>query len=163
MNEDINENIDSQNDAQNETVDTNETTLTVDDYNKLKAEKEALEEANKKLYARVKKSSENKPLVNTHAQQDNSQVNQELARLKLKVDHGITDSEAIDFIMKNGGEEALKNPYIKGTIDTMIQQKKAEQAVVSEESGKSEVDRKYSNEQLKAMPSDELEKVLPHA
>ncbi|MGI9118407.1 MAG: hypothetical protein ACR2IQ_02570 [Minisyncoccia bacterium] len=152
--------IDSTNDTQEETT---ETTLTVDDYNKLLEEKKALEEANKKLYARVKKSSENKPLVNNQPTQDNSQVTQELARLKLRVEHGISDPEAIDFIMKNGGEKALENPYIKGTVDAMVSQKTTEKAVVSEESGYSTMDKKYSNDELKNMSSDDLEKLLPHA
>jgi polynucleotide 5'-kinase involved in rRNA processing len=65
--------------------------------------------------------------------------------------------------MKNGGEKALDNPYIKGTIDTMLQQKKAEAAVISDETGKSEIERKYSTNQLKGMSSEELEKLLPHA
>ena len=141
---------------------TEEVTLTVDDYRKLEAEKEELEEKNKKLYARLKKeqSSDKKPLVET---QSTSIPQTEFARLKLKVDYGITDPEALDFVLKNGGEEALKNPFIKQTIDNMITQKKAEQAAVAEESGKSEVDKKYTTEQLKSLPSEELEKILPHA
>lgn len=165
MAEEETEVIDSQDDTQNDTEDTNKTQLTVDDYNKLLEEKKALEDKNKKLYARIEKeknkASENKPLV--HSPQDNSHVTQELARLKLKVDHGISDPEAIDFIMKNGGEKALENPYIKGTIDAMIQQKKAESAVISDDSGISIADKHYTDAELKAMPAEELEKLLPHA
>jgi hypothetical protein len=137
-----------------------ETTLTVDDYNQVKAELEAEKAKNAKLYARVKKSSDLKPSVET---QQNSELTTELTKLKLKVDHGITDPDAIEFVMKNGGEKALDNPYIKGTIDTMLQQKKAEAAVISDETGKSEIERKYSTNQLKGMSSEELEKLLPHA
>lgn len=155
------ENVNSET-TQNQTVNT--TDLTVDDYNKLAAEKAELEKKNAQLYARLKKeekeSSEKKtPLVETPS----SEFTQELAKLKLKVDHGITDPEAIDFVMKNGGEESLKNPYIKTAVDTILQQKRAEQAIVQEDSSKSDVERKYSTAQLKAMPSDELEKILPHA
>lgn len=156
------ENNDSEIVVEKETSKENETTLTVDDYRKLEAEKNELEQKNKKLYARLKKeeeekSSASKPLVN-----DNSQVTQELARLKLQVEHGISDPEAVDFIMKNGGAEALKNPYIKGTIDSMLQQKKAEAGAVEDDSGASLIDKKYTKEQLKNMSSDELEKLLPH-
>lgn len=156
--------IDSQDDTQNDTEDTNKTTLTVDDYNRVVAERDAEKARNAKLYARIEKdkqkSLDNKPLV--QSPQDNSHVTQELARLKLKVDHGISDPEAIDFIMKNGGEKALENPYIKGTIDAMIQQKKAESAVISDDTGISIADKHYSDAELKAMPSEELEKLLPH-
>lgn len=151
------ENLDSQIE---ETQD--EVQLTVDDYRKLEAEKAALEEKNRKLYARLKKeeSSDKKPLVET---QKPSYSDTEFTRLKLKVDYGISDPDALDFIIKNGGEKALENPYIKQTIDNIVTQKKAEQASVYEESGKSEVEKKYSTDQLKSMPSEELEKILPHA
>ncbi len=156
--------IDSQDDVQTQTEETNETTLTVDDYRKLETELAESKKRESKLFERVKKqekSSENKPLVNV--QQDNSKVTEELARIRLKLDHGISDPEALDFIMKNGGEKALENPYIKGTIDTMIAQKKAEAGAVSEDSGKSEVFKKHTPAELKAMSSDELEKIMPHA
>ena len=158
MDEEKIENNDSENVEQNETV--NETTLTVDDYNKLLEEKKALEEKNKQLYARVKKSSESKPL----AEKQNTGIDQaEFTRLKLKVDYNISDPDALDFVMKNGGEEALKNPYIKKTIDNMLEQKKAEQAAEIGDSGKSDFEKKYSTEQLKSMSVEELEKILPHA
>lgn len=156
MENENNENFDS------EIEETQPVQLTVDDYRKLEAEKLALEEKNRKLYARLKKeeSSDKKPLVET---QKDSISNTEFTRLKLKVDSGITDPDALDFIMKNGGEKALENPYIKATIENMILQKNAEKAVISEESGKSEVEKKYTTAQLKDMPSEELEKILPHA
>jgi len=146
------ENIDSLNDEMVE-----ETTLTVEDYNKLLKEKEELEEKNKKLYARVKQSSEKKTVLDT----PNPQIVNELARLKLQVEHGIKDPEAIDFIMKNGGEKALDNQYIKKTIETMQEQKRAEEAVVSEDSSKSEFEKKYTPDELRNMSAEDLEKILP--
>jgi hypothetical protein len=152
---------DSKDIEEKETPETNDTTLTVDDYNKLLEEKKELEEKNAKLYARIKKESTKvaQPLAKTE-----NGINQtEFTKLKLKVDYGITDSEAIDFIMKNGGEESLKNPYIKKTIDTMLEQKKAEAATISDDNGKSEIEKKHTLAELKSMPSSELEKILPHA
>jgi glycine cleavage system protein P-like pyridoxal-binding family len=52
-----------------------ETTLTVDDYNQVKAELESEKAKNAKLYARVKKSSDLKPSVETHNKIRNSQPN----------------------------------------------------------------------------------------
>ena len=153
------ENNNSENVEETITPETNDTTLTVDDYKALEAEKKALEDKNAKLYARLKKAEtkEAQPLKEPGINQT------EFTKLKLKVEHGITDSDAIDFILKNGGEKALENPYIKKTIDNMLEQKRAENAQVTSDNGKSEFDKKYSAEQLKSMPSEELEKILPHA
>jgi len=163
MEEEKIENIDSTNDEENKTSEPNGTTLTVDDYKKLEAEKIALEEKNAKLYARLKKEESSKKEAQPLAKSEPGVNPTEFTKLKLKVDHGITDPEAIDFIMKNGGEEALKNPYIKKTIDTMIEQKRAESAVIDGDNGKSEIDKKYTQDQLKSMSAEELEKILPHA
>jgi len=144
-------------------ADTGEVTLTVDDYNAVVAERDAEKAKNAKLYARLKKSETSKPLEKAPTTTQSPEVSQELARLKLKVDYDIKDPDAIDFIMKNGGEEALKNPFIKQTIDNMLTQKKTEQAQVSEESQKSDFERKVTVEQMKNMSVEELEKALPHA
>lgn len=156
MENENNENIYSSIDTET-TVNT--TTLTVDDYNRLLDEKKALEDKNAKLYARIKKSESSPketPLDTS------SQLTEQLTRLKLRVEHGIDDPEAIDFIMKNGGETALGNQYMKTAVDTILQQKRAEKAVEGEESSKSEFEKKYSTSQLQNMSSEELEKILPH-
>lgn len=143
--------------------DTGEVELTVDDYNVVKAELESEKAKNSKLYARLKKTETSKPLEKVLIK-ESPELSQEFAILKLKVDHGIKDPAAIEFLMKNGGEEALKNPYIKSTIDTMIAQKANEAAQVAEENQKSDFQRKMTLGQLKALPtSEEMEKVLPHA
>lgn len=162
MEEEKKEVNDSQDIEQEEAAETSETTLTVDDYKALEAEKKALEEKNAKLYARLKKVESSKEVSKPLAKTDGIS-SAEFTRLKLKVDYGITDPEALDFVLKNGGEKALENPYIKKTIDNMVEQKKAEQAVISGENGKSEFDKKYTEGQLKNMSAEELEKILPHA
>lgn len=152
--------IDSQDDTQ-DPAETTQTKLTVDDYNKLMKEKEELEEKNKKLYARLnKKPSETaKPLVET----PNAEISKEINELRLKVDYGISDPEAIAFITKNGGIKAMENPFVKQTVDNMLSQKKSESAAVAEDNGKSEIEKKYTIDQLRSMPLEELEKILPHA
>ena len=144
-------------------ADTGEVTLTVDDYNRVVAERDEERAKNAKLYARLQKEKTSKPLEKATIIKETPEVSQEIQRLKLKVDYDIKDPEAIDFVMKNGGEEALKNPYIKQTIDNMLTQKRAEQAQVAEETQKSDFERKVSKDQMKAMSVEELEKLLPHA
>lgn len=163
MENNTNENIDSSIDETEVTTDTNgEVTLTVDDYNAVVAERDAEKAKNAKLYARLKKETISKPLEKVSSQTISPDVSQKLARLELQV-AGITDPEAIDFILKNGGQEALKNPYVKKTVDNILDQKKAEQAQITDESNKSDFQRKTTPEQLKAMSSEEMEKLLPHA
>jgi len=133
-----------------------ETELTVDDYNRVLAEKEALERKNKQLYARINKTSPAKPLQTT--------ANADTAwreRLELKVE-GYKDDE-IDFIQKNGGRKALENPIVKTAIDSIRTQRTAENAVVDTDTTKSDVERKYTPDQLRDMPVSELEKLLPKA
>jgi hypothetical protein len=72
--------------------------------------------------------------------------------------------EEAQFIMKNGGRKALEeNNYVKVAIETLREQKKAEQAIPDTDTGKSDIERKYTPEQLEKMPMEELVKILPHA
>lgn len=145
-----------------EPTDTGEVQLTVDDYNRVAAELEAEKAKNAKLYARLKKD-QSKPLEKAQTQTQSPELSQELTRMKLKVDYDIKDNDAIDFIMKNGGEEALKNPYVKASVDAMLQQKRSEAAQIAEDSQKSDFERKVTLDQLRGMSVEELEKTLPHA
>jgi hypothetical protein len=70
--------------------------------------------------------------------------------------------DEVKFIMNNGGRKALEeNTFVKVAIEKIREQKKAEQAIPAEETGKSEIERKYTQEQLSKMSSDELYKILP--
>jgi len=78
---------------------------------------------------------------------------------------GYTETE-IDFIMHNGGMKSLadeKSPMSLG-LKVAREQRNAEDATakMSDSSGLSEVERKYTTEQLKNMTSKELEAILPH-
>lgn len=72
--------------------------------------------------------------------------------------------EEVAFIMKNGGRKSLEeNTFVKVAIEKIREQKKAEQAIPDDTSGKSDIERKYTPEQLKNMSSADLKKILPHA
>lgn len=154
--EDI-ENIDSLNDAEtydNGNLETDGPTL--EDYQRLAEEKEKLEATNKKLYARIKSSTPNKPLGQAVAPSD-----ERFERLELKTE-GFTDEE-IEFIKPYGGKKALDNPYIKTALETMREKHKAENAVVDVDTNKSDIEKKFTEDQLRNLPLDELEKLLPKA
>lgn len=70
--------------------------------------------------------------------------------------------EEVKFIMNNGGRKALEeNAFVKVAIEKIREQKKAEEAIPDMESNKSEVERKYTQEQLSKMSAEELYKILP--
>jgi len=71
------------------------------------------------------------------------------------------DKSAVEFIMNNGGLKALENPFIKKTVELMSEQSRAEKAQPDADSGKSEIEKKYTQEQLKNMSAEELYKILP--
>ena len=71
--------------------------------------------------------------------------------------------EAVDFIMKNGGVKSLDNPFVKLAVSAIKEQSKAESSVKTVDSSKSEIEQKYTQEQLHNMSAEELYKVLPRA
>lgn len=71
------------------------------------------------------------------------------------------------FILANGGRKALENKdsYVAIAINTKREQKRTEEAV-SQTSSKSALSlggKTYTEEQLKNMTPEEMERVLPHA
>ena len=134
----------------------NDGTPTLEDFMSLKEEAEKLKETNKKLYARLKTSPTNKPLGQAVAPSD-----ERFERLELKTE-GFTDEE-IEFIKPYGSKKALENPYIKTALETMREKRKAESAVVDVDTNKSDIEKKFTEDQLKNLPLDESEKLLPKA
>ena len=130
---------------------------TVDDYNRLKQEKEELENKNKQLYARVKKSE---PLK-TNAETNSATI--EDVNLKLEMNSRGIPLELLSDVKKYGGVKALDDPFIKPSLDSKIQQMKAEKATEINSSQKSAIEKQYTPQELRAMPTAELEKLLPHA
>jgi hypothetical protein len=82
------------------------------------------------------------------------------------IQRGFTREDA-KFIQNNGGAEALKdqNSYVSAALRTIQEQRRAETAAsqATMGTGQSEIERKYTEEQLKNMTSEELAKILPHA
>lgn len=81
--------------------------------------------------------------------------------LELKVE-GFSDEE-VAFLKPLGGREAMKSPHVKAAIETIRAQKKAEANIPEGDSGKSDIERKYTQEQLRGMSAEELYKILPKA
>jgi len=75
--------------------------------------------------------------------------------------------DEVAFILANGGRKALedKNSYVSIAINTRREQLNAErQASKVQDTGNlSEIERKYTKEQLANMSVKELESILPHA
>lgn len=71
--------------------------------------------------------------------------------------------KAVDFILRNGGVESLKeDPYVKAAVESISTQEKAEKATATTiDSNKSDIEKKYTEEQLRNMSRDELLKILP--
>jgi hypothetical protein len=135
---------------------------TVEDYR-------ALEKKNRQLYARLKKKDakpadapaappKTEPAPEAKKESDDATWRE---RMELKTE-GYSDEE-IAYIQQSGGRKALENTYVKATIETMRKQKAAENAVVDTGGGKSEVEKKYTEQQLRDMPTADLEKLLPKA
>ena len=133
-----------------------------------------LEETNKKLYERTKKAeaeakearakvAEVKPVISEQTFTKPSDI--------LKADEfklyraGYSESE-IDLIMHNGGAKILEdkaNPLVLG-LQAAKEQRGAEDAAgrVSDSSGLSDIERKYTEQDFRNMKTADLEKILPH-
>lgn len=139
------------------------TNPTIEDYR-------ALEKKNRQLYTRLKKKdvkladTTTTAPANTASEEAAKRTAEDTAwkeRMELKTE-GYSDEE-IAYIQQSGGRKALDNAYVKTAIEAMRTQKKAEQAAVDTTAGKSEVEKQYTPEQLRDMPTAELEKILPKA
>lgn len=135
----------------------------------------ALEEQNKKLFARAKKaedeakkakSSLNIDTTNNKVESPSPKSEDSLWDIADYIREGYT-REDVKFIMANGGRKALENPqsHVSIALKGVAEQRRAEQEAskASDKSGMSEVERKYTPEQLKAMSAADLAKILPHA
>lgn len=129
-----------------------------------------LEETNRKLYERTKKAE-----AEVKANKEKPAISEPIVIPKasdiLKQDEfklyrqGYTEGE-IDLIMHNGGMKILedkKSPLVLGLMASK-EQRSAEDAAsrVSDSSGLSDIERKYSEQDLRNMSQKDLEKMLPH-
>lgn len=139
-----------------------------------------LEATNKKLYERTKKAEaeakearekalEVKPAISEISVQQTQPIQK--ASDILKADEfklyrqGYTESE-IDLIMHNGGAKLLEdkaNPLVLG-LQAAKEQRGAEDAAsrVSDSSGLSDIERQYTEQDMRNMSKDELAKLIPH-
>lgn len=140
----------------------------------------ALEESNKKLYARAKKAEgfiqdsdgswvkkeAPKPQANI-SEREPTKPSDILKADELKLyRQGYTETE-IDLIMHNGGMKALadeKSPLALG-LKVAREQRSAEEASgqVSDKSGQSEIERKYTPEQMRNMKKEDLAALIGFA
>lgn len=138
---------------------------------------EELLEKNKQLYARVKKSDEERKLLRQKAEALEKQLAEakkvetpepkqevssaSLERINLRLD-GYSEEEA-EFILRNGGQKAKNDEFVIAGIQSLRSKKeaakKSEEASISEGS-KSPILRKYSEQQLKDMPLKDLEQIV---
>jgi len=122
-----------------------------------------LESVNKQLYARLQKMKEAKPKV--VEPQDDKDFQK---KIEFAIFHGkdLTKEEMEEVFTyakaKNVSyEEALKSPVISVYLEKSKEQRKAEQAQVDVESGKSDIEKKYTSEQLRSMSLEDLKKIIP--
>lgn len=132
-----------------------------------------LEEANKKLYARAKEAEgklKEVPPVVKEVIINNPLPTNAMDILRddaFKLYREGYDETEIDVIMKNGGRKILEDKDSPITLGIMArkEQRGAENAgsLVNSKSQLSEVERKYTPEQLQGMTAAQLAKILPHA
>jgi hypothetical protein len=98
--------------------------------------------------------------------QPQENIDEKIWEVAEMIRQGYTRADA-EFIQKNGGRKAMEDPnsYVNLALRTLKEQRTAEQAAsqASATSGQTEIERKYTPEQLKNMSVAELEKLLPHA
>jgi hypothetical protein len=98
---------------------------------------------------------------NITRQSSGGQDGDKLERIELKVEG--YDDEEIDFIMRNGGKDAVDDPYVQNAIEGIREEKEAEEAseAASDSGGGGEVVKGYTQEDLQDMSREELEEILP--
>lgn len=85
-------------------------------------------------------------------------LNERLERQDLRIEgYNVTE---VDFLMRNGGRKALDDKLVLAAIEATRKETKSKEATPSG-TGKSTVYQKYTEQDLKKMPVDELEKIIP--
>lgn len=149
LNQDLElEQIESEQDTE-ENLDVEESDV---DYKSLyEHEKQKATKLKRKLFSKEAESND-KP-INNRPSEDKWKT-----KMELKVEG--YDDDAVDFILKNGGKKALENPYVTAAIAEMKVKKAAETAAISQDSSKSQIEKRFTpgefaklshDEQLKAM------------
>lgn len=130
-----------------------------------------LMETNKRLYGRVKAAeAELKTFktVQTPTPQPQAQapiMDDKLWEVAEYIREGYTRDD-VDFIIKNGGRDALAKPdsFVSLALKAKQEQRSAEEAAAQTgNSGFGGIERQYSPDQLKSMSAKELADILPKA
>lgn len=135
------------------------------DYDTLKAERDDLkkrvsEESAKKLHWKNKatKTAEAKKEPSSRFNKEESDLESRLERQDLRLDG--YSIEEVDYLMKNGGKEAVKDKFVMAAIQKLREQDKAEKAVVSSKASGSNMLKGLTEEQIQNMSAAELEKKI---
>lgn len=135
------------------------------DYDTLLAQKKELEAKYKKVdgarlhyKTKLEKLSEKQTEAKPQANQQPAQNNTDIERLSLEV-KGYSDDE-IDFIMQYGGKKSLENPIVKLGIEKYREDKRNQEATQIKSSGGTSGDKLISDEKLKDMSADDIEKAI---
>ena len=143
-----------------------------EDYETLVQKLKNAEMAKKQILARAKKAESKlkeatpQEVIRKEEPQPQATDDSKLWEIAEMIQQGYTRQDA-DFISKNGGIDAMKDPnsYVSVAMRTIREQRMAENAAsqTSSNTGMSEVERKFTPEQLQNMTAAELAKILPHA
>lgn len=129
-----------------------------------------LEEANKKLYERAKTAEATakalKEKTNIITPQEPTKPSDILKADEFRLYRQGYNENEIDLIMHNGGAKILEdktNPLVLG-LQASKEQRNAEDAAsrTSDAVGLSDIERKYTEQDLRNMSKEDLEKILPH-
>ena len=131
-------------------------------------------DARRQLTARARKAEEELRTLKTQNFQAESVINPLPTQEPVTINDEVVDlrldgysKKEVEWIMKNGGRKVLddQNSLVSIAIRAQREQQKAEQAAsqVADTSGLSDVERKYTPQQLNAMSVKELEAILPRA
>lgn len=151
----------------------------IDDPQVLKAQLAKEAQARRQITARAIRAEEDKKAIQialdayktAHPENTNNdssqehktyEINDEVVDMRLD---GFSKKE-VEWVMANGGRKALDdaNSLVSIAIKASREQSKAEAAASAtrDTTGLSEVERKYTLEQMAVMPLSDLEKILPH-
>lgn len=159
----------------------NDDSINIDPNLDAEAKIKALEERNAKLFARtkkaegftqnsdgtwIKKTVEAKPIL-TQERQEIPKPSDILKADEFKLYRAGYNEAEIDMIMHNGGAKILEdktNPLVLG-LEAARVQRGAEDAAsrISDSSGLSDIERKYTEQDMRNMSKEDLAKLLPHA
>ena len=146
----------------------------IDDPQVLRAQLAKEADARRQLTARAKKAEEELKSVKTQAIKAEPTIELSTPPPPVSINDEVVDlrldgysKQEVEWIMKNGGRKVLDDPnsLVSIAIKAQREQKAAESAAnqVSSNVGLSDIERKYTREQLAAMSVKELEAILPRA